>query len=158
MIHMASATRYHPMEPRDFSAFQWHHDECGKHLNVITLLTDVTERDQPMTYLKGSHRMLHSRARWANSRFTREDVERMYPHLEQMTCTAAAGSIMIFDSNGLHRGNRSNGATRDNLVCNYNFGYMPYPLHIPSEAAGRLSAAQRELLRRNPRVEFVDAA
>jgi len=155
MMCIAVADRCYPLQPRDFSSFQWHHDGHGPKLNLMVLLTDVTEQDQRMAYLKGTHGFFHSRLRTAvNSRFTEEEV-RALPQKEQMLLTGVAGTAFLFDANGLHRGNRSLGATRDVMITCYSAGKSWFPMSVPSRARESLSVEQRRFLERNPRVTYV---
>src|SRR5262249_22763698 len=55
----AGLGRYHPMPPRDFSSWMWHHDGLGPRINVMALFTDVGPNDQYMSYLKETHRLRH---------------------------------------------------------------------------------------------------
>ena len=155
MLHYASAIRYHPMPPKDFLSWQWHHDECGKRVTAILLLTDVTAQDQYMSYLKGSHRPIHSRARFVNSRLTQDEVDRVYGDCPRIDCICPAGSLLVFDTNGIHRGNRSLGAHRDSLVFCYGYhaGHLVYPFRVPKAALAQLTEGQRTFLHRNPRIE-----
>ena len=36
MVQQAIASRHHPMPPRDFGSWQWHHDAWGKRINVTS--------------------------------------------------------------------------------------------------------------------------
>jgi hypothetical protein len=124
----------------------------------MILFTPVGEGDQYMTYLKGSHRCVHSRFRTIeNSRFLESEVAAM-SHLERMKCTGPAGSVFLFDSNGLHRGNRSHGAVRDSMIPCYNAGRSIWPLTVTPEALSPLSPRQRAFLQKNPRVRVKPAA
>jgi ectoine hydroxylase-related dioxygenase (phytanoyl-CoA dioxygenase family) len=154
MLHQVVASRYLPMPPRDFASWQWHHDAWGKRINVMCLLTDVTEKDQYMSYMAGSHRRIHPLDRYTNSRYTEEEVQ-SYGDFRNVTCTGPAGTIFVFDSNGFHRGNRSEGAHRDAIISHYSAGRYIWRLSIPRQTAAVLSAEQREFLARNPRVEYI---
>ena len=153
MPHQSTAARYYPTEARDFSSWQWHHDAWGKRINAMFLLTDVGERDQFMTYLRGSHRQFHSRHRYAESRFTREEVEAA-GDFESVDCLGSAGSMWVFDPNGFHRGNRSLGAVRDSVITSYSCGRYIWPFQVPRTALATLSPRQREVLQNNPRVSY----
>jgi hypothetical protein len=160
MLCEAVAHRYYPMEPKDFSSWMWHHDGLGKRINVMTLLTDVTDRDQYMIYLRGSQPLFHRFGHWYRpdkTRFTEDDLRRL-PPFERMVCTAAAGTVFMFDSNGLHRGTRSLGAHRDALICCYAPWRAVCDFDVPGEAAQQLTEKQRAFLLRNPRVKISGAA
>jgi ectoine hydroxylase-related dioxygenase (phytanoyl-CoA dioxygenase family) len=102
-------TRTEPVR-RTFTGFdQWHHDARGRKLNVFLLLTDVAEDGPATIVLKGSHRLLYSRARRLRNFFPDADVEalRQAYGWEERICAAPAGSLIFFDSQALHRGRRS---------------------------------------------------
>ena len=54
-----------------------------------------------------------------NSRFSREEFAERDSHLEVLNCLAKPGDIYIFDSNGMHSGNRTNGRTPDTFTIVY---------------------------------------
>jgi Phytanoyl-CoA dioxygenase (PhyH) len=154
MLQDVLAYRYRPMEPRDFSSWQWHHDGLGTKLNMMMLLTDVGENDQYMTYLRGTHRLLHGYRKTVESRFSNDDVDAI-AGARPLNCTCKAGSLFLFDSNGIHRGRRSLGATRDTLFNCYNAGRQLWPFAVKNQATAGLSERQRAFLGRNPLVRYV---
>lgn len=155
MLHQAIASRYYPTTKREFGSWQWHHDAWGKRINVMLLLTDVTEKDQFMSYMKGSHRLVHSKERYLNSRFTEAEVTQ-YRGFERADCIAPAGTLFIFDPNGFHRGNRSLGACRDTLISSYSCGRYIWKFTIPRAFAASLNDRQQSFLRHNPRINYVN--
>jgi hypothetical protein len=143
----AGIHRIYPMPPRDFSSFQWHHDGLGPHVKVMALLTDVGPNDQYMSYLKGTHRMRHGyHIHDGKSRISLDDIATRFARYEKVDCTGPAGTVIVFDDNGIHRGNRNQGAVRDNLVGCYCPGSTSWPLHVPRAHVAGLSPFQREVL------------
>ena len=109
MLQQGTASRYYPYEKTDFGSWQWHHDSWGRKINVMILFTDVTEKDQYMSYMKRSHKIYHSLERTSvNDRFTEKEVMDISKSLA-FNCLGKAGTVFIFDANGFHRGNRSLG-------------------------------------------------
>lgn len=151
MMNQAFGSRYEPTERNGFASWQWHHDAWGKRINVMVLFTDVTANDQYMSFLKGSHRLIHSKDRTINSRFTEAEIEK-YRQFEKIDCIAPAGTVLVFDSNGFHRGNCSLGNHRDSQITNYSCGRFLWRFEIPKAHFAALSARQQEFLMRNPRV------
>jgi hypothetical protein len=150
------ASRYYPMPPKDFLSWRWHSDGLGKRINVMFLFTDVGPADQYMDYVKGTHRLIHRYPHHGgSSRFSEDDVRR-YSQYEHLQCVGPAGTVFVFDSNGIHRGNRSMGAVRDTLIASYCCGSETTGFPIRRASYDALTAAQREFLHRNPRVELVD--
>src|SRR5439155_1107984 len=93
MISQAIASRYFPMAAKDFSSRMWHHDNLGKRINVMVLLTDVGPEDQYMSYLKGSHEYYHAYAdHGGTSRITTDQLKN-YPPYERVDCLGAAGTV-----------------------------------------------------------------
>ena len=155
MINEAAALRYLPMPPKDFSSWMWHHDGLGRKLNLMVYLTDVGERDQYMTYMKGSHSLVHPlRRQVQETRVSNEEAAGMTRYL-RMTCTAPAGTAFLFDSNGIHRGNRTEGAKRDSLIVCYNGGRSLWPLTIPRVFSSGLSQEQQAFIGRNHYFRYV---
>lgn len=120
------------------------------------LFTDVTEKDQYMTYMKGSHNSFHSLFRTTiNDRFTEEEVTAKCGKDAAFKCLGRAGTVFIFDANGFHRGNRTQGAVRDSLITQYTAGRYLWPLSIPYSFLDQLSKPQVKFLKRNPNINLV---
>ncbi len=155
MLQQATAARCYPLEKTNFGSWQWHHDSWGRKVNVMVLLTDVTEADQYMSYMKCSHNIYHSYERTTiNDRFTEEEVLKLGDH-KVVKCIGKAGTIFIFDANGFHRGNRTLGATRDVLINQYTAGRYLWPFEIPEKFMVNLNAEQVKFLKRNPHIEIL---
>jgi len=99
--------------------FKWHHDMDDKRFKVMMLLTDVGEKDQYMTYALRSHTMLHPYERFLKNNLEVEYVQPYVGTLDIFKATGKAGDIFIFDSNGMHSGNRCKGKTRDVFIVEY---------------------------------------
>ena len=119
---------------KDYDSYQWHHDAGRKLLRVMILLSDVPDDGQRMDYLLGSHKIF--RYKLDNSRRKKEEVEGKGT---VMKCSGKAGSIVIFDTNGIHRGNRNLGPERDTWRYSY-------------KADGALSIEHSEPLKFSPEV------
>ena len=156
MLQHAVISRYYPSGKTNFGSWQWHHDSWGRKINVMVLLTDVTEKDQYMSYMKGSQKIYHSLERTSiNDRFTEDEVKSL-AGLQEFHCLGKAGTVFIFDSNGLHRGNRSLGATRDSLITNYTAGRYIWGFNIPERFVRGLTLSQRKFLMRNKNIKIVN--
>ncbi|GEM_PF-1025092 len=121
-IQNADCRRLYSMPPRDFGFFNWHHDARGRKLNVMFLLTDTTATDQRLTYVTGSHRMVHSLKRCLCNSYSSEEIDRKrakHSEWKVVECAGPAGTLVLFDGNGLHRGNRNLGAVRDTLMTRF---------------------------------------
>jgi hypothetical protein len=118
-ITQAVALRIRPHPESGFGSFQWHHDAWGKRINLMIILTEVGEDDQHMTYAKGSNRLHHAYGKFLNSRYSAEEFKKHCAGMEVLKCVAKPGDIYVFDSNGLHSGNRSTGRARDTFIIHY---------------------------------------
>lgn len=154
VLQNADATRLYPMSPRDFDAFQWHHDGRGTKLNAMILLSDVTHADQAMTYLTGSHKI--ERDLLSDNNHSAAEIDELSAAdlaLEPVACTGSAGTVIIFDANGLHRGNRSMGAVRDTLMVRYlTDSAHCWEIEVPELTVDALPEEQQAFLRRQLRV------
>jgi hypothetical protein len=125
-IQQVSLKRMFPHEADSTGSNQWHHDGWGKRIHIMVLLSDIDENDQYMSYMEGSHRQLRPYAKYENSRFTQAEVDSLCATTSLRKATGKAGDIYVFDSNGIHKGNRSVGRTRETcLVC-----YSPDPSYV----------------------------
>jgi hypothetical protein len=100
------AMRYLPQAGRGTDMFGWHHDLEDRRLKLMVLLTDVGERDQAMSYVVGSHRLFHPYEMFARNTATLEYCRERLGGIEIRETRGAAGDAFVFDSNGVHRGNR----------------------------------------------------
>ena len=143
-ITQGVAARYQPHPRTGFGSFQWHHDAWGKRINMMIILTQVGEADQYMTYAKGSHRLRHSYDKYVNSRYTSDELaQHCGGEPEIRRCLASPGDIYIFDSNGLHSGNRTSGLARDTFILEYTrLAHAVWAHRVPKEYLTGLSDEQ----------------
>jgi Phytanoyl-CoA dioxygenase (PhyH) len=98
---------------------RWHRDPEDQHVvKVFVYFTDVDEGAGPFQYIKGSpeggrygelwpwSRAMSSRVPWARRRLypSEKRVEKRIPADDVATITAPAGTVIICDTSGLHRG------------------------------------------------------
>lgn len=142
-ITQAVGLRIKPHEETGFGSFQWHHDAWGKRINMMIILTEVGEGDQHMSYAKGSNHLHHSYGKFVNSRYSEAEFAKHCAGMEVLKCYARPGDIYVFDSNGLHSGNRSMGRTRDTFIIHYTRVWQAVWAHrIPREFLAGFSAEQ----------------
>ena len=94
----------------------WHRDSYTKQFKAMVYLSDVALDTGPFEYVLGSHTYRHvfgsvmdnndKKLRANNSRFEHSDVVEFCEKrkLERKVFDAPAGSIVLFDARGLHRG------------------------------------------------------
>ncbi|MGI9603831.1 MAG: phytanoyl-CoA dioxygenase family protein [Acidimicrobiales bacterium] len=145
VIQRAQAMHYEPHEPSDRHQFRWHHDLEGRRLKAMILLTDVGAADQPMLYVRRSHRQHHSIHRYRDNRLRPSYARRRSGQVDVTALTGNAGDVILFDSNGLHRGlRRPTGAARDVLVLEYALAGSTLMGGCPDpDAVGALSESGR---------------
>lgn len=141
------ACRLDPIEPYEGTAFRWHHDCKGEYVKAMWLLTDVPPSGQRMPYLAGSRTLKHRFATYADTRFTDEQVN---GYGERVECAAPAWSVIGFDANGLHRGNRNLGPRRDTIFGNYTAGCHRIGCQFDLAVLSHLSEWQKSILLRSP--------
>ncbi|MDX1959906.1 MAG: phytanoyl-CoA dioxygenase family protein [Leptospiraceae bacterium] len=90
------------------AATMWHFDmDRIKWLKVFIYLTDVTSETGPHMFVKGSHLSGNIPKEILNkgyARLTDEEINKHYPSEQVMEFTAPAGTIIIEDTRGLHKG------------------------------------------------------
>jgi hypothetical protein len=120
--------RTEPVPHERYRAFQWHHDLKRKMIKVMLLLTDVAADGQRMDYAVGSHTIWHKFDSQRDTVFTDEYVESSgYPIVP---ACGKAGTVIIFDPNGYHTGNRNMTARRDQYTFNYTAGLAIFPVRL----------------------------
>jgi hypothetical protein len=148
-LHQAVGLRLLPASGIKTGSFQWHHDAWGKRINLMLLLTDVGEQDQYMTYVEGSHRIRHGLAGFENSRLDPSCYGGRLASAPIFKALGRAGDAFVFDSNGLHSGNRTMGAVRDVFILHYTADHsFVWKLSIDPRALGGRTARELRPLRR----------
>lgn len=140
------AQRLFPTEPYTDKAFQWHHDAKGKYLKAMWLLTDAPSDGQRMSYILGSHRQRHAFTTYQETRLTEQEARRAGPVFE---CAGPAGTVILFDTNGIHRGNRNRGPIRDTMLGIYSAGRYRMGCSFEVEKLSHLSPWQKDVLSRS---------
>jgi len=119
------AYRIYPTAPKKYRAFQPHNDGHGKEYKVMLLLTDVEKGGQGMRYWPGTHTIdweIHSSR---DTLYTDNEIAQLP---EPFECSGPAGTLFIFNINGIHSGVRNEGATRDTVVWSISAGKRLYPV------------------------------
>lgn len=157
-VGRANAMRILPSPETRYGSYQWHHDSRGRQVHVMILLQDMPEYGQKMSYLRQSHLRYydHWRGLAEGSRFEKEvhGNPGLVPLITHIT--GPAGTVGIFDANGLHSGNRCQTVTRDTLT----YCYVTYR-HFKKIRCRRvdlasLPPAKRAVLTYNPFCEQLD--
>lgn len=112
----------------------WHTDTWKHRFKAFLYLSDVAEENAPLRYLAGSHTGKNWRVRrfWldylrhavggssVNHYVARETAsERHNPAFREVVCTGPAGTLILFDTRGIHRGSPLESGHR--MVLNQGF-------------------------------------
>jgi ectoine hydroxylase-related dioxygenase (phytanoyl-CoA dioxygenase family) len=91
----------------------WHRDSIGERdVKAILYVNDVSADNGPFQYLLGSHRVSHRLAiiwqqggNWRHKRFRGADAESFFASRPELqTVTGKAGTLVLADTTGIHRG------------------------------------------------------
>lgn len=151
MYQAMIAHRTGPSEPTKEGFARWHHDARGRKLNVILVLTDVPGDGSATVVMPGSHRLIYLKPRRERVIFYDDEMARLQEHFgwREHVCDAPAGSLVFFNSQGLHLGRRSP-HSRDafQVNCMTKRSHL-WPQEIPRAVIAALAPAeQRALLKR----------
>lgn len=145
-LALGHTIRLDPVEPEPTDK-GWHHDCKGKYVKAMWLLTDASSTGQRMSYIAGSHTTRHRFATYEESRFT--DAEALAYGEDIVECVGPAGSVVIFDTNGVHRPNRNLGPRRETIVSVYSDGRYRQGCRFDPAQLGPLNEWQRSVLKRS---------
>jgi Phytanoyl-CoA dioxygenase (PhyH) len=153
-VGRAELTRLSPVTPQRYGSFRWHHDTRGRQPKAMVLVHDVPEDGQCMRYLAGSHRRIyrHRRMYGSGSRFDGE-VESGDPRVVRVH--GPGGTVAIFDTNGLHSGNRNEVAPRDTMITYYTTGRNVRDLGVRRSDLEDLGP-RAAVVRANPKLRVLD--
>ncbi|MDZ4288134.1 MAG: phytanoyl-CoA dioxygenase family protein [Prosthecobacter sp.] len=154
-----SAIRIMPTDAGRYGSFQWHHDSRGRQINVQMLMSPVSAEGQCMTYLKGSQDVYydHYRGLAGGSRFEKDLDLAKDPALASrvVKLMGPAGTVGLFDSNGLHSGNRNNVEKRDTVSFNFASKRHFKKFTVRKEHLEALEPKKRQILQFNPHCEII---
>lgn len=152
----ADAMRLLPSAAGRTGSFQWHHDARGRQVHLMVLMSDVSREGQAMTYLRRSHSRYYSHYRGiAKTRFDK-DLEGQDIADRIVWVAGTAGTVALFDANGLHSGNRNDVEGRDTLTFCYVSWRHFRKIQARKEHVNALSDARREVLTYNPHFSFAE--
>ena len=158
-VGRGDATRLMPTPPLRSESYQWHHDTRGRQIHMMVLLNDVTPKGQRTSYLRGSHNTYYDRFRGEGhgSRFESDLSNDPTVPERVVELVGPAGTVGLFDSNGLHSGNRNDQEKRDCLL----FCYVSHKRHYKPVSMRRsdfmgIPPAKRDLIAMNPRLVIRD--
>jgi len=107
----------------------WHRDSCFRQFKAIVYLRDVDEGNGPFQYIQNSEKLrvwlsdvFRARLGYAQNRFTEDEVGRLIEGQPErlLTFPGKAGTLLLADVSGIHRGQPIQRGTRYSLF-NYYF-------------------------------------
>ena len=135
-------------ETPDYGNQMWHHDAKRKQVKVFIYLTEVPPNGQHTDILPKTHKIWHEFSQYEDTRYDQDRIKEYFAKYgKPFNLIGPAGTVFIFDTNALHRGNR-NGPKRDALVFHYTAGRHLYPIPKPHpNALKNYSPKQRGIAR-----------
>lgn len=142
----------HLARPADEIAQTFHIDNDRlRWLKIFIYLTDVTQESGPHVFVQHSHLREPRRAELISRGYVRlsdEDVRRVYRSDEFIDIVGPAGTVLIEDTSGFHKGRMPE--NRERLMLEYQFscnlfGANYTPMRLAPPIGERLAAARRAL-------------
>lgn len=134
------------------SSQQWHKDlDDVLNLKVFIYFNDVTLSNGPFCFIPRSHPLGNRRVpnpAWdVKSHVSDDDMAKTVPPLEWRVCTGSAGTVILCDTCGYHRGLKPGEGDRLMLMFQYTSGCTPArkmrTFQLDRETNGALRPAQR---------------
>jgi len=131
------------------SSSNWHRDTRGRQLKMMIYLTDVDKNDSNFSFLPGSHiSAFRRKLDYAASRFSDAEITNM--QTEPIEWYGKAGSVMLFDTNLIHRLRRKpTSKVRDSITFYYTPGQNVRLLKFDKSALAQCISSKAEVLQ-NP--------
>lgn len=107
----------------------WHRDSLGFQFKAMIYLNDVTDSNGPFEYFSGSHKIIYKLKNYFFDisagfkdlvRYKEANVKKLLSERDLITFTAPAGTLILFNSSGVHRGSPMKEGVRYALT-NYYF-------------------------------------
>jgi hypothetical protein len=136
-----------PRRPFLYRAWDWHNDQKRAEIKAMVLLSDVPSGGQAMEYIKGSHVHWWQIETQADTKYSMQEALSLGRGVVTR-CIGTAGTIILFDTNGIHRGTRSLHDTRDILAFNYvedaeRSPIFPLPDQLPRRGSRSIEEAHQ---------------
>ena len=128
VFDLAAAWWTYPFkEPDSKSAQLYHYDlERIKWLKVFVYMNNVDFNNGPHCFIKGSHNSIGNKISH-EGRFTDEEVFKLYPNSNEVVHIGKAGTIIIEDTLGFHKGLPANCGHRFIFEFQYSVNGFGYP-------------------------------
>ncbi|MBI2186952.1 MAG: phytanoyl-CoA dioxygenase family protein [Acidobacteria bacterium] len=154
-LHAVGAWLNYPTDEPAASSQLWHHDpEDLKVIKAFIYLEDVGEDNGPFTYVPGTHPFgpnVPTAQRHNGKRRLRDDqFTAVFPPSMWRVCTGPAGTMILADTIGYHRGGKPSTGTRLLVTFTYTSGtpIVAHLLRLKGEPTWISSAIQRYAIKR----------
>ena len=152
----ADAQRLLPTPPVEYTGYNWHHDTQGKQIKQMVLVQDLAPDGQRMQYAKGSHRKYYNyHHRYVNKSYAREQIPSLVNKDSIVDVAGPAGTVVLFDTNGLHSGNRNLNGAREVITYYHTIVTNRRPLRFKRDDVLALPKSKRFVVTGNPFHEMI---
>lgn len=126
-LHSVQAWCNYPTNDPPASSQLWHHDpEDLKMIKVFVYLEPVEEENGPFTYIPGAYplgtRVAEVERVGRKGRLSDAELAERFPPESWRVCTGPAGTMILADTIGYHRGGKPTKGTRVLLTFTYTSG------------------------------------
>lgn len=125
-LHSVGAWLNYPTDEPGTSSQLWHHDpEDLKLIKTFIYLEDVGEDNGPFTYLPGTHPFgpnVGTAAHAPRQGVGDEQIATLFPASAWRVCAGPAGTMIVADTLGFHRGGKPTAGTRLLVTFTYTSG------------------------------------
>ena len=153
-LHSVGAWLNYPTDAPAQISQLWHRDpEDLRLIKAFIYLVDVDEQRGPFTYIPGTHpfgpEAAGSRKLEKKKRVPDDRMNRFFPPESWRVCTGPAGTMILADTLGYHRGGKPTAGTRILVTFTYTSGtpITDRPLHVSERPAWISAAIQRQAVK-----------
>lgn len=148
MISGISVYRTQPVADPPSGSFLWHYDNTPLQVKAICYLSDVTEADGPLVFVRGTHRRRPVAPTFEETRIEEASI----PREGRVVCVGRPGTVCLVDTSGIHRARPNERRSRDVVSTIYDPGTRArrpcfYNLPVPTPFLAPLRPEQRRMLR-----------
>ncbi|MBM3942640.1 MAG: phytanoyl-CoA dioxygenase family protein [SAR202 cluster bacterium] len=128
-------------------SFLWHRDPEGPFLvKSFLYMNDVDEEAAHFVYARGSHTMKFQALK-TKHRLTNEEMERIVPRDQWVRLLGKAGTLILADTSGFHKGEKPRSKERNMVQGVYTLVPPEKPVAVNQQWLGDLTPAQTKALR-----------
>ncbi len=156
-LHSIGAWLNYPTRDAATSSQLWHHDpEDLKIIKVFIYLEDVGDENGPFTFIPGTHpfgpHVRNGTTRGGGKRLSDDQITSAFPPDTWRVCTGRAGTMIMADTLGYHRGGKPSAGTRLLVTFTYTSGtpLVEHAVRLKGEPTWIHAAIQRYAIKQLP--------